>query len=417
MKLWLLILKNLLRNKIRTFLTTGAVIVLVATVSLIWTMSLLLDSVVEEKTRNVKVILSERYKIFSAFDRSFMDHITRDGYPLNTDLKKLPGFHPDMYTVWHFVGFSLDPKNEDLKKAFFVVATIPEKIATMTDGLEEKDVDPRFPELIKHPPSGDVNAGLVLGARRLETMGKKVGDVFEVESTTHHDHRDGAKQGRIKVTFEIVGSIPKESRWADAGFMDYEYWNRILKAAKSPVDGKIDWGWLQLDTKADAEEAGLRIEKHNHEIKCDTASATWSKFMEPLKPIMSGIKFIVLPSILVVMMLILSNAFSITARERRAEMAVLKVLGFGPSRIVLLVLGECLLVGSVSGLIGAASVFAVVNASGGLPLEDMGMNMKMPLDALWWGPCLGIVTSLCGALVPCWSACAVKPSVVFAGAT
>src|SRR5207244_7985321 len=163
--------------KIRTFLTTVAVIVLVATVSLIWTMSLLLDSVVEEKTRNVKVILSERYKIFSAFDRSFMDHITRDCYPLNTDLKKLQGFHPDMYTVWHFVGFSLDPKNEDLKKAFFVVATIPEKIATMTDGLEEKDVDPRLPELLKNPPKGKTNAGLVLGARRLATMGKNVGDV------------------------------------------------------------------------------------------------------------------------------------------------------------------------------------------------------------------------------------------------
>src|SRR5207237_310287 len=127
------------------------------------------------------------------------------GYPLNTDLKKLPGFHPDMYTVWHFVGFSLDPKNEDLTKAFFVVATIPEKIATMTDGLEEKDVDPRLPELLKSPPKGKTNAGLVLAATRHESgrRGSRdshrkaqsgnevrhgVGDVEQVHGTAQADH-------------------------------------------------------------------------------------------------------------------------------------------------------------------------------------------------------------------------------------
>ena len=45
------------------------------------------------------------------------------------------------------------------------------------------------------------------------------------------------------------------------------------------------------------------------------------------------------------MALVIANAISISVRERRTEMAVLKVLGFRPGQILVLVLGEALLIG------------------------------------------------------------------------
>ena len=49
------------------------------------------------------------------------------------------------------------------------------------------------------------------------------------------------------------------------------------------------------------------------------------------------------------MSLVVANAISISVRERRTEMAVLKVLGFQPRHVMLLVLGEALLVGFLAG--------------------------------------------------------------------
>ena len=56
-------------------------------------------------------------------------------------------------------------------------------------------------------------------------------------------------------------------------------------------------------------------------------------------------RWLLVPAILVTMALVIANAISISVRERRTEMAVLKVLGFHPTQILLLVLGEALLIG------------------------------------------------------------------------
>ena len=61
------------------------------------------------------------------------------------------------------------------------------------------------------------------------------------------------------------------------------------------------------------------------------------------------------------MSLVIANAISISVRERRTEMAVLKVLGFGPRRILMLVLGEALLIGAGSGFLSVAATFLIVN--------------------------------------------------------
>jgi hypothetical protein len=38
----------------------------------------------------------------------------------------------------------------------------------------------------------------------------------------------------------------------------------------------------------------------------------------------------------------------------------------------------------------------------------------IPIDAIWWGPAIGISTALGGSLLPSLSACRVKVSEVFA---
>jgi putative ABC transport system permease protein len=116
--------------------------------------------------------------------------------------------------------------------------------------------------------------------------------------------------------------------------------------------------------------------------------------------------------------LIIANAISISVRERRAEMAVLKVLGYRPGHILILVLGEATLVGGVSGLFAAALTYGGINGLlGGIPFPILWFSkadFMIPVHALWWGLGIGLLASFLGSIIPAWSARSVKVSEVFA---
>jgi putative ABC transport system permease protein len=103
-------------------------------------------------------------------------------------------------------------------------------------------------------------------------------------------------------------------------------------------------------------------------------------------------------------------------RERRAELAVLKVLGFRPWQILTLVLGESLLLGLGAGAASAALTYTLVNyVLGGIPFPiGFFPRFFVPHAALWWGPAIGTGTALIGSLWPAWSARNVKVADVFA---
>jgi putative ABC transport system permease protein len=150
-------------------------------------------------------------------------------------------------------------------------------------------------------------------------------------------------------------------------------------------------------------------------VKCETASSGIASFLDAYRTLLWGMRWLLAPAILATMSLVLANAISISVRERRSEMAVLKVLGFGPTQIMVLVLGEALLIGCLSGLISVGVTFYLVNkVVGGIPFPIAFFPaFKIPVAALWWGPMIGGLTALAGSLLPSWSARSVKVSEVF----
>jgi putative ABC transport system permease protein len=413
MKLFLLILKNLRRNRLRSILTALAIILLVAIYSMIATVMGFLDEVTTEKSSNVYLVITERYRIPSRFDRSLMERIVYPGSALHEELLRIPGFDPRNYTIWHFVGFTTDPndppKDSDLQ--FFVIATVPDTIPTMVEGME--DVDPRLGLLMKRPPqTGRDNIGVLMGPQRLARLGKKVGDVFPAKSISH---REGTGIGKpIEMDIEIVGELPGD-RWGDLAVMDYEYLDRVLKEKKNEMDGKVMLGWLLLPDQESASRVAALIEKRIPELKCETAASARSRFMEPVKGLLWGIRYLLSPAIVVVITLIIANAISITVRERRQEIAVLKVLGFQGTQLMILVVGEALLLGVLAGLLGSVTVFTYVNyGMGGISMGGFFPHAKVPVQVFTWGPVLGAGTAFFASLLPAWLARSVKVSEVFA---
>ncbi len=411
--LFLLILKNLRRSKVRSILTVLAVVFLVAIVSMIWTVLRFLNAAMAKKESDIAVVITERYRIPSRFDRRFMNDIIQPSSPLNRELEQLPGFDSHLHNVWHFAVFSLDPEMKDPDKTFFCIATIPEKIPLMIDGLQ--DLDPQLTRLMQEPPVSRLERiGILMGANRLAKIGKKVGDVFKAKSLSH---RDGTPMRKpILMDFEIVGEVGAHTRWTEAAFMDYEYLDRVLTLEKSELDGKVNLGWLKFGDEPSANAAGGAIEREIAELKSETGATAVSRFLEPYKDLLNGVRYLLVPAILAVMMVIVANAIGITVRERTKEMAVLKVLGFRPWHILALVLGEAILLGLVGGLLGSAVTYALINhLIGGIKIPIAFFPVFfVPVVALWWGPAVGAATAFLGAFVPAWSARRIKVSEVFA---
>ena len=77
MNLLFLALKSLRRNRVRAGLTAVAVFALAVLFSMIVTVVLFLDRVMETQSRDVKQVLTDRFRIPSRFDRSYVDRIAQ----------------------------------------------------------------------------------------------------------------------------------------------------------------------------------------------------------------------------------------------------------------------------------------------------------------------------------------------------
>ncbi len=97
------------------------------------------------------------------------------------------------------------------------------------------------------------------------------------------------------------------------------------------------------------------------------------------------------------------------------EMAVLKVLGFRPGQLLVLVMGEAILIGLLAGMLSAGATYFVVNHWMGGVTFPIGFFpvFFIPINALWWGLGIGTFTALAGSIMPAWNARTVKVSDVF----
>jgi putative ABC transport system permease protein len=231
----------------------------------------------------------------------------------------------------------------------------------------------------------------------------------------------------IDLEFDIVGTFP-DGRYNNNTVINRDYlldaldaYPRTHNGTKHPLaDKALNLFWVRVpDPDAYRRVADQIMSSSLYSapaVKIETASSGIASFIEPYRDLLWGLKWLLVPALLITMALVISNAISISVRERRTEMAVLKVLGFGPGRILALVLGEAVLIGGISGLLSAGLSYLLVHTYlGGIKFPIAFIPMfDIYADALWWGLVCGAATALAGSLVPAWSARTVKVSEVFA---
>src|SRR5438552_2385972 len=104
MKFFLLILKNLRRNKLRTAITSLAVMVLVLVVTMVWTVLAFLDNLTQEKGGNRKAIVTDRYDLQGQMPLSYVG-------PLSQGAAMKPGDKRPVDSMsWQVYLGTLDPQ-------------------------------------------------------------------------------------------------------------------------------------------------------------------------------------------------------------------------------------------------------------------------------------------------------------------
>jgi putative ABC transport system permease protein len=415
MRFFLLILKNLRRNKLRTALTALATMVLVFVVTMIWTVVYFLSEFTNEKSGNLKAVVTERWQMPSQMPLSYTEPLSRGAATKAGDKK------PNDSMAWQFYIGTLDADKKTRENMIILIAMDVRKLSrkshrdgkvVVTKGMID-DLDPIDEELIERLTQ--TTQGCLLGKKRLQALNKKVGERFKMTALEFTG---------IDLELEIVGVLP-EGRWDANGFMNGRYLNNAIDAYKGPGGAKhplyqrrLNMFWVEVGKK---EDFGQIVEQINtspvfseRPVKCETFASLLANFMDSYSGFIWFIQWMLVPGSMFSMVLLIANAISLNVRERTREMAVLKVLGFQPWQLLVMVLGEALLLGAGSGLLAGCLIYYIANTlAGGIVLPG-SEPFPVPWMALVWGASVGGATALIGSILPAWTAGTVKVSEVFA---
>lgn len=417
MKFLLLIAKNVRRNPLRTILTSLGTIVLVFVVTLIWSVLSFLDQETEAKSQNLKCIVTERWQMPSRLPFSYATAM--EDYAWQAPGDKRPQGKLDNLMTWTFYGGTTDPANRTPESVLFAIAMEPRKMLTMMEELDSlpPDQQERLQAVIGKMEQN--RRGIIIGPGRLKQMKLRVGDRFTITSYNYKG---------IDLEFEVLGEFPPVPRYDQTAVMNRDYLNDALDAwprahnnQKHPMaERPLNLVWLRFPDQETFSRVAAAITTSpsfsNPAVKCETLSSGVAAFLEAYRDLLFGMRWFLSPAILVTLSLVIANAISISVRERRQELAVLKVLGFRPLQVLLLVLGEALLIGVVSGTLSSTLTFTYINyVMGGIKFPIAFFPaFVISSQSLWWGPAVGAGTALVGSFLPAWTARSVKVSEVFA---
>jgi putative ABC transport system permease protein len=414
----LMMFRSLRRNLLRTSLTYVALFVFTFVLTLIYSIVAFLESVQEEKQQDVKVIMTEKFQVPSQMPpRYTSDLVALMKKELPTESQ--PRSFKDDVMTWGFVGGSLDPVNKTLENSLFMFAMEPHSLLTMMDDLGQKDMPEseyaKFSAAVAELEKDKRN--ILVGKDKLATMKKEIGEEVKIYSMNYKD---------IVLECKIVGTFP-DGRYNGSAVMRLDYMiaklddYKVQKGTAHPLAERCtNLVWVRLPNKQAYEQLAAIVNEpgkfNSPAVKMETASAGIGSFLDAYKDILFAVKYILMPSLALIMALVVSITMTIAIRERRTEMAVLKVLGFPPKSVFWLIFGEGLLIGFLSGLICTWFVYGVVLVlfPGGIkfPIAFFGAFKLNPL-ILVYGPLLGTVAAAVGTFMPAWNGAKVKASEVF----
>ncbi len=236
--------------------------------------------------------------------------------------------------------------------------------------------------------------GVIVGAALAKAYGWKVGQQIPLRSNIWRDSK-----GSNTWDVTVDGIYTSSQKGGDSQlFMHYQY----LDDARAFANNTVSWFVLQIANPADAGEVAKTVDALFANSPNETRTSTEKAFVSNFAAQFGDIGTIVTAVVAVVlftMLLVTVNTMAQSVRERTAELAVLKALGFGNARLIGLVLVESLLLTLVGGIIGLALSYAVIGAIPSRLLQFLP-GLYLPAQGVVLGVLLMLLLGVSAAVLP-----------------
>ena len=371
-----LVLRNALRHKLRTGLTVLGLVVAVLAFGL-------LQTVVHAWYAGADAASSSRLITRNSISLVFPLPLT-----YNEKIRQIPGVRAVSYANW-FGGVYITEKN------FFPQFAI-----------EPRSYFALYPEYIVPPEQfRDFlrdRRGAIVGRKIADIHGIKVGDVAPIRGTIF--------PGNWEFVVRAIYDGAEANTDASQFFFHWDYLNETMKKntpRRANQVGVYVIGLTSADRAAEVAQAlDATFRNSLAETLTETEKAFQLSFVSMTEAIVVAIRLVSFLVIFIILA-VMANTMAMTARERVAEYATLKALGFGPWFLVALIGGESLAIALVGGLLGIACTYPVAHEFG----RAMGTLFKVfevSNDTVWMQLAAIMVVGVVAALAPATRAARVR---------
>ncbi|HEY4743987.1 MAG TPA: FtsX-like permease family protein [Desulfuromonadaceae bacterium] len=371
-----LIIRNTFRHRLRTLLTVVGIAVAILAFGMLRTLVGLWYLGVEQSSATRLVTRNAISLVFS-LPISYKERI-----------RQIPGVQLISWGNW-FGGIYIDEKH------FFA-----------NFAVEPKSYLALYPEFIL--PPGERKAfisdrkGAVAGRKLAAKYGWKVGDIITLRGTIFPGQWE----------FVLRGIYKGAQRGTDETqfFFHWDYLNESLKKTvprRADQAGFYMIGVASPDLAAEVSQAVDRTFKNSlAETLTETERAFQLGFVSMTEAIMVAIQ-IVSYVVIVIIMVVAANTMAMTARERIAEYATLKTLGFGVPHIAAIIFGESVMIALVGGVLGVALTFPAAHWIE-TQLSQFFPYFSVSMTTVWLDLLVACGVGAVAALFPTWRGATIR---------
>jgi putative ABC transport system permease protein len=368
-----LVWRNLGRNKLRSAFTAGAITLAVLLVCLLLTMPNGLDALIRDATSNTRLSVHHKAGLVYSMPASFTRKV-----------RALEGVEAAMGQVWFGGAFEEDGK-----------VTFPNFAA------EAEHFGAVFPEWpISEAALADFQRyrdGAIVGRQTAEKYGWRVGQRITLRSTVWP----------VSADVRIVGIIGEQR--IPSLYIRREYLDEALKAATGNGLGTVGVIWVRVASPELAGTIMQQIDEMSRNSEAESATETEKSFISNFFGSLQGLARIILlvtGLVTLCIVFIAGNTASMSVRERAAEIATMKAMGFGRRVLFGTLLAETILLSAVAGGLGVSLAFGLTRLlqtfatwSDGLgPLGNFYLTEDVVLQGLGLSLVIGVVAGLVPAL-------------------
>lgn len=364
MKYLYIIAANLLRKKTRLWLTIGSF----ATALFLFAFLAIVRDIFNAGGAAIvadRLIVTNRVSLLNPLPLSYGDRILRiPGVKYVTHLNWFAGVYQDERNT--FPQFAVDTNNQ---RQVFSDYVIPDDQwnAFLTD-----------------------RQGAIAGVRTAERFHWKIGDRIPIKSTLY---------GGGTWEFNLVG-LYHCKRPQDIANQFWFQWDYFEEKVPQFNKGQVGFYFLRIASPDDAVRVSSAIDAEFRNSPYETRTASESTFIANRVKQFANIQFLIRSIgtvVLFTLLLVTGNTMAISVRERTAELAVFKAVGFSDRLLLFLVLAESLviaLIGGALGLILASVAMPVLAKALGGMFPNLRISPQVILSGLAAAVLVGIVSGL-----------------------